>query len=154
MSKWTRVVGAVVVNAPGDSQHACRFVVDGVLAHLPKVTGSERDMGVYVTQQEGRDVSSSIDEFGDWVETEWQSTYVISLYGALRDRTFDETLRELSAFLCRLAKRLDVWDISVTVSGDTEEYAHKSHTFDDYLPFYYRECQENPWRNKLKEALR
>lgn len=66
MSNWTYVSGVVDVMPLGRSQAEKRYILDTVLAHLPKVTGSERDMNVYVIQKNGYNSSSSHDEFGQW----------------------------------------------------------------------------------------
>ena len=49
----------------GRTQAEKRYILDTVLEHLPLVTGSERDMNVYVIQKNGDSSSSSCDEFGE-----------------------------------------------------------------------------------------
>lgn len=53
MSSWTYVHGTIVVSPLGRTQHEKRYILETVLDHLPVVTGSERDMEVYVIQKEG-----------------------------------------------------------------------------------------------------
>ena len=48
MSSWTYVHGTIVVSPLGRTQHEKRYILETVLDHLPVVTGSERDMEVYV----------------------------------------------------------------------------------------------------------
>ena len=64
MSWWTYVYGTIVVSPAGRTQAEKRYVLDTVLDHVPRVTGSEGDMNVYVIQKKGYDSSSSCDEFG------------------------------------------------------------------------------------------
>ena len=53
MSSWTYVHGTIVVSPLGRTQHEKRYILETVLDHLPVVTGSERDMEVYVIQKRG-----------------------------------------------------------------------------------------------------
>lgn len=126
MSYWTYVSGVVDVMPLGRSQAEKRYILDTVLAHLPKVTGSERDMNVYVIQKNGYNSSSSHDEFGQWSNLgngrydhsfETQDHYLIVVDGSFRDRMFEETYREFMKWLCRLAKRVMVEDVLVEVKG-------------------------------------
>ena len=54
MSSWTYVHGTIVASPPGRTQHEKRYILETVLDHLPVVTGSERDMEVYVIQKRGQ----------------------------------------------------------------------------------------------------
>ena len=132
MSNWTYVRGTVVVSPMGRTQAEKRYILDTVLDHLPVVTGSERDMNVYVIQKAGHNSSSSHDEFGEitnnlvdrygdksykrgWLRT--QDYYILVIDGSLRDREFDQTFREFQKWLCRLAKRIDVTDVMVEIKA-------------------------------------
>lgn len=135
MSHWTYVRGSVVVSPMGRTQPEKRYILDTVLDHLPRVTGSEGDMDVYVIQKSGHDSSCSCDEFGmntnnlesiyggksdrGWLNV--QSRYILVVDGSLRDRTFEETKREFLKWLCRLAKRVTVDKILVTVESQDGE---------------------------------
>ena len=116
----------------GRTQAEKRYILDTVLEHLPLVTGSERDMNVYVIQKNGHNSSSSCDEFGEvtnnlidsygnksrergWLRT--QDEYILVVDGSFRDRMFDQTFREFMKWLCRLGKRVDVEDVLVEVRG-------------------------------------
>lgn len=130
MSWWTHIKGVVEVEVPGRTQAEIRYVLESVLDHLPRVTGSEGDMNVYISQRAGYNRSSSLDEFGlktnnlkddygfktrnrGWLET--QSMYMLTVDGDLRDREFEETKREFMKWLCRLAKRLNVCSVVVKI---------------------------------------
>lgn len=132
MSSWTYINGTIVVSPMGRTQAEKRYILDTVLEHLPQVTGSEKDMNVYVIQKAGYDSSSSCDEFGEatnnltdnygdrsrrrgWLRT--QSEYILVVEGSLRDRLFDQTYKEFQNWLCRLAKRISVKDVLVEVRG-------------------------------------
>lgn len=132
MSNWTYISGTIVVSPMGRTQAEKRYILDTVLEHLPHVTGSEKDMNVYVVQKAGYDCSSSTDEFGEitnnlvdnygersrrsgWLRT--QSEYMLVVEGSFRDRLFDQTYREFQNWLCRLAKRIGVENVLVEVKG-------------------------------------
>lgn len=129
MSYWTYVRGTVTVRPLGRTQAEIRYILETVLDHLPRVTGSERNMSVYIIQPDGLSSSSSHTEFGeyggyyDWktLSTELQSEYILVLDGKLQDRTFDQTYRETVKWLCRLAKRVHVEDVLVEVCNDWPE---------------------------------
>lgn len=149
MSFWTYINGTIIVSPLGRTQAEKRYILDTVLSHLPIVSGSERDMDVYVIQKNGHNCSSSCDEFGQvtnnlvdrygrksrkrgWMET--QDEYILVVNATLRDREFEDTYKEFTKWLCRLAKRVMVHDILVSVKG-----YEKSTIIQDkeYGKFYY-----------------
>ena len=138
MSWWTSVHGIVTVEVPGNDQRVKDFIVGEVVDHLPRVTGSEGDMHIEIVRRDGFNGSSTGDGFGmasnlgrrgRWFDT--QDCYDLVLDGALRDRRREQTLREFSAFMSRLASRLRIGNILVRVSNcyDWE------HVFSDAAPW-------------------
>lgn len=128
MSYWTYVSGTVMVHSSLVSQPHSRYVVDTVLEHLPCVSGSEGNMNVHVVQSAKKRCTSSANEFGEPMcfrhnsRNEWMDVYgkyILVLEGTLRDRSFDETKKELSKWLCRLAKRIWVRDVLVKLEDDS-----------------------------------
>lgn len=136
MSWWSYIHGTIVVSPTGRTQAEKRYILDTVLDHLPRVTGSERDMNVYVIQKNGHNSSSSCDEFGEctnnlidacgdrsrkrgWLRM--QDEYILVVDGSLRDREFDETFREFQKWLIRLAKRVSVESVLVKISDYDRE---------------------------------
>lgn len=125
MSYWTYVNGNIVVSPMGRTQAEKRYILETVLDHLPFVTGLERNMNVYIIQKDGYNSSSSHTEFGEWggyrnwktLSTEVQDKYILVVDGSLRDREFEQTYKEFQKWLCRLAKRVDIEDVLVEVSG-------------------------------------
>ena len=124
MSLWTYIRGTITVPM-GRSQAEKRYILDTVLAHLPKVTGLEENMNIYVIQKSGFNESCSHDEFGQYSELGdgWhlfkaQTKYIIVVDADLRNRFFERTMKEFSNWLCRLSKRVDVNDVLVEVSDD------------------------------------
>ena len=151
MSFWTHITGTVMVEPFGRTQAEKRYILDTVLDHLPRVTGSERDMEVYVVQPNGTTSSSSHDEFGQrtnnlvdsygdrsrrygWLRT--QREYILVLHADLRDRTFSETHRELVKWLARLAKRVNVVDICLKLDdGSRNQIFSNAGQFDDMYEY-------------------
>lgn len=132
MSYWTYITGTITVSPIGRTQPQKRYILDTVLAHLPIVSGSERDMNVYVIQKNGHNSSSSCDEFGERTNnlTDWygnktrsrgwlytQDEYILVVDAALRDREFNQTYREFIKWLVRLGKRVMIENILVKISG-------------------------------------
>ena len=142
MSWWTYITGTITVKPMGRTQAEKRYILDTVLSHLPLVTGSERDMEVYTIQKNGTNSSSSCDEYGErtnnltdfygnhdqkrgWLRV--QDEYILVVNGAFRDREFNETFREFMKWLCRLSKRVPVYDVLVRIY----DY-YKSYVIDNY----------------------
>lgn len=129
MSKWSYVKGIVEVSPSGRTQAECRYILETVLAHLPKVTGSEEDMYTHIVQCAGHSTSSSCNEFGEWMKNSWlkyQDNYIIVVEGHFRDREFDETYRSFVKWLNRLAKRIWVNSCLIRISGNTKNWEEKS----------------------------
>ena len=125
MSYWTYINGTVTVSPMGRTQAEKRYILETVLDHLPFVTGSERDMNVYIIQKNGYNSSSSHTEFGEWggyrkwktLSTEVQDEYILVVNGSFRDRFFEQTYKEFQNWLCRLAKRITVEDVLVEIKA-------------------------------------
>ena len=137
MSWWTYINGTITVEPMGRTQAEKRYILETVLNHLPLVTGSEKDMDIYIIQKNGTNSSSSCDEYGECTnnlvnrygchdhEKGWlrvQDEYILVVNGAFRDREFSETFREFMNWLCRLAKRVSIKDILVRIYGYDKEY--------------------------------
>lgn len=148
MSYWTYVTGVITVSPMGRTQHEMTYILNTVLDHLPKVTGSERDMNVYVVQKANYNSSCSHNEFGEWIPGDRhrrQTDYLVIIEGSFRDRMFDETKRELNKWLNRLAKRVLVEDICVKLDGQG-----KMLLITDHEP--YNQMYELPtWNNDTGE---
>ena len=131
MSFWTYIQGTITVRPMGRTQAEKRYILDTVLNHLPRVTGSEGDMSIYVIQKNGFNYSSSSDEFGEitnnlidhygdksrngWLQI--QDEYILVVNAALRDREFKQTFYEFMKWICRLGKRISIEDILIEIKG-------------------------------------
>lgn len=54
MSYWTYINGTITVCPMGRTQPEKRYILETVLNHLPRVTGSEGDIDVYIIQKNGK----------------------------------------------------------------------------------------------------
>lgn len=164
MSFWTNTHGIISVSVPGRSDAECRYIIETVLNHLPRVSGSEADLDFYYIRENGYDSSSNVDEFDEFSNLldvhVWpkmmergmhhvQHSYIIAFNGSLRDRFFDETFREVIKWFTRLAKRVQVSYADFVVGGNKESdynYVEKR--------FYSKGLQhlydyEDGWTRKL-----
>lgn len=125
MSQWTYVNGVIKVDTFSRSSAETLYLVQTVVNHLPAISGSEGDVQYYITIENGYNTSSNVDEFNNFSNLgngwtgrrlfEYQSCALITMSGALRDRTFEETLRETTKALARLSSRLFVDECIVLV---------------------------------------
>lgn len=124
MSAWTYINGCITVAPLGRTQPEKRYVLDTVITHLPRVTGSEGNMHTYVIQRSGYDGFCTHDEFGQFSNLgdnrklfTTQSTYMIVVDAVLRDREFEITYKEFINWLCRLSKRVNIDNVLVEITG-------------------------------------
>jgi len=163
MSYWTHIMGVIEVSPMGRTQHEKTYILNTVLDHLPQVTGSEGNMHIIVNQHPDYNISSSHDEFGmrtnnlkdrfgdcsrdrGWMEM--TDRYFLLVIGDLRDRQFRQTFMEFQKWLCRLAKRVIVYGISVTISAD---YGKKCHLEYGYYNPYHDMFEWPVWDNEDEE---
>lgn len=146
MSSWTYVQGLIELDVPGRTQAEKNYILQTVIDHLPKVTGSEKPMNIYTIQTAGYDSWQNFDEFYNRVEDfRTQSRYFLVLDGNLRDRHYKDTFKELNKFLNRLGKRLMVDSVCVRLYN----YEH-SHIFTNKNDCYGKMFEnDNPWYNYL-----
>lgn len=146
MSSWTYVQGLIELDVPGRTQAEKNYILQTVIDHLPKVTGSEKSMNIYTIQTAGYDSWQNFDEFYNRVEDfRTQSRYFLVLDGNLRDRYYEDTFKELNKFLNRLGKRLMVDSVYVRLYN----YEH-SHIFTNKNDCYGKMFEnDDPWYNYL-----
>lgn len=171
MSSWAYIMGTITVSPIGRTQAEKRYVLDTVLAHLPVVSGSERDMNVYVIQKNGHNNSCSCDEFGErtnnlvdrygqksrqrgWLCT--QDEYILVVDAALRDREFDQTYREFIKWLVRLGKRVMIDNILVKISGYDKSTIIKDYRVQNekysYQSVFLNLFEDTSWTNDNGEV--
>ena len=161
MSHWTHINGTIKVSPMGRTQPEMTYILQTVLEHLPKVTGSEEDMKVYMIQERGYDMSSSCDEFdmrtdkgvkhfwnSKYGSFETQNSYMLIVRGDLRDRELEETNKEFQRWLCRLAKRVSVEDVLVRIDND---YLEKEIVINEKWGKYSDMWEDPSWAKARKD---
>lgn len=151
MSMWTYVSGVVKVDTFARSDAEAIYLAQTVVNHLPLISGSEGPVRYYLNLLRGACCSSNCDEFNRRSNLcddsyyglfESQTDVLITLDGGLRDRTFEETLRETTRTLSRLSTRLGVKECLVSVTdGD------KSYVFHD--PDWLISMKTSDWARQL-----
>lgn len=150
MSKWVQVVGTIVVDTFAESSAEAMFIAQTVVNHLPKITGSERDVEYYLNLIKDYNSSSNCDEFGkfsnlyncqDFHCFKSQTWVLITLQGSLRDREIQETLKETTKMLNRLSTRLWVRDCIISLHG-----YDKGYVFDN--PDWIKNNESSYWVEK------
>lgn len=143
MGMWTYVRGLIEIGAPGRTQAEKDYILQTVIDHLPKITGSERNMDIHTVRAYGHDTWSNRDELDNLdLDFKTQSRYFLLLDGGLRDRWYADTFKELNKFLNRLAKRLIVNSAYVQLNDYCSSYTFTnknncySHMFDNENPWY------------------
>lgn len=146
MSSWTYVQGLIEVWAPGRTQAEKDYILQTVIDHLPKVTGSECNMDIHTVQAYGYDMWSNRDELDNLaLDFKTQSRYFLVLDGRLRDRYYEDTFKELNKFLNRLSKRLNVHSVYVRLNDYSRSYifTNKNDCYENMFD------NENPWYDYL-----
>lgn len=152
MSFWTYINGVITVSPMGRTQPERKYILETVLSHLPKVSGSGKDISVQILQKPGYNRSCMHDEFfqksnlgkGKWGTFEYQDDYFLIVNADLRDREFEETHRKFIKWLCRLAKRVSIRSVLIRIEGYDKKYLINESRWDN--PF--RKMYEEPsWIN-------
>lgn len=149
MSSWIYIRGLIELDVPGRTQAEKDYILQTVIDHLPKVTGSEGNMKINTVRAYGHNMWSNRDELDNLdLDFKTQSRYFLVLYGNLRDRRYEDTFKKLNNFLNRLAKRLMINLAYVQLNDYCFPYA--SYTFTNKNDCYSRMFDnENPWYDYL-----
>lgn len=168
MSDWVGIKGVVLLSLQGRTQHENDYILNTVLDHLPIVSGSEGGMKPYIVRDRDTNISSTHDEHGlrtnnlinSYGDNDYKhgwltmsDRYAIVIMANLRDRLFEESFREFQRWLCRLAKRVYVDDVLISIDGYSEiEGKYKNHIINTtinscgYRENQYSEMFEYPKR--------
>ena len=144
MSNWTYIRGVIHVSPMGRTQAEMTYVLQTVLDHLPIIQGSEGRLELFINLPDGHNISCGCDEFdqctnnltddyGYKTRKGWkrmQDNYILTLNASLRDRDFDETFRLFQKWMCRLAKRVLIYDVLLSVND-----SYKKTIISDYAPY-------------------
>ena len=127
MSRWTHICGAFEADTLEQTSWDAMARIEEAIHHAPRVDGSEGWLKMHARLEDGYRISSNVDEYGQpsnlYTETkfggfETQSVVVVDCVGHLRDTTFDDTLRQLTKALVRIAKDVSVHHCCIAVWED------------------------------------
>ncbi len=173
MSNWVQIKGSVFLSVQGRTQHEKDYILNTVLDHLPIVSGSEKDMKPFIIRdndpnsfkthdEHGFITNNLTDRYGDknyrsgWLQQ--SDRYILTIWASLRDRLFEESFREFQKWLCRLAKRIYIESVLVSIDGYSKiEKKYKTYIINTepdsfgYLENSYGKMFEYPRRNKDDE---
>ena len=125
MKDYTYIHGTINVIVMGRTQEEKEYILKTIINHLPIVSGADGNMNVYLIKAESNDDGlMSHNEFfqkDNHGKRKLQSRYIIVVDGQLSDREFQTTLKEFSKWMCRLANRCSVIDVSVKVWDDYDK---------------------------------
>lgn len=93
MSMWTHIVASINVDTFKESD-TIKEDVEKMLEDAPKITGSEGPADVFVNVLSGYNISI----YEDDKHKEYQTRVIITVVGALRDRTKAQTEKEWNDF--------------------------------------------------------
>lgn len=135
MSCWTYIVGVIHIDTYEEVDDIKGYVEKSLLS-APKITGSERDVSVFVNPVAGHNIYTSCDcarceyretlhhsDAGFWCEApegyrcpsnEYQTCAVITVQGSLRNRLRKQTRKEWNKFHQYIAKTLG-WQINEAI---------------------------------------
>ena len=97
MSQWTYIIGRIVVSPLGYSHEQRLNTLKNIISTLPSITGSEGNMQITFNQSD--------------------EEYVLRIKGDLRDRQFEQTVKEYEKFIRRLEQKIDVEKVYVEITG-------------------------------------
>lgn len=148
------MAGVIEVDTFAQSDAEAMYLAQTVVNHLPRITGSERDVEFHLAKPTGYCSSSNVDEFGQQSNLYnddsrhlfvTQERILITIYGNLRDRMFKRTLRETTKMLARLSSRLWIRNCFVRVKSDMGD----TFIFDN--PSWIHDRDLTDWTQKLQK---
>lgn len=165
MSYWVHITGAIEVSVQGRTQAEIDYILQTILDHLPRVTGSEGDMEIHINRHNGSNTSCSCDEYDmctnnltnrygnksidGWLN--YQDKYTLTLHADLRDRFLKETVKEFMSWLCRLAKRIRVDSVLVRIKGYNDMFVINESGFDSPYSQMYETPSWAQYRDGIKD---
>ena len=142
MSRWTHIIGSFYIETNVETDNLKSYIEDQ-LKFAPKITGSEKDVDIFVNPLSGHNTFVSSDckrckyketlksldnEFLECdadngyhcPEGNYQTCAVITIVGDLRDRDADTTISETVSFMDYLNSSNDIYYASVTIVDEID----------------------------------
>ena len=138
MSRWTHVIGSIYLETYKEEKNIEKYVKN-IIGKAPKIVGSEKNCDVFVNALTGYNTWTNCDcencKYKDTIkyiedgyfqcgakndnmclESKYQTCVVITLVGDLRDRSGQETCKDISDFIIYLLKTgmtIDCYSVKV-----------------------------------------
>lgn len=142
MSRWTHIIGSFYIETNVETDNLKSYIEDQ-LKFAPKITGSEKDVDIFVNPLSGYNTFVSTDcerckyketlkSLGDGFsecdadngyhcpEGNYQTCAVVTIVGDLRDRDADTTISQAGSFIDYLNSSNDIYYASVTITDEKE----------------------------------
>lgn len=142
MSRWTHIIGSFYIETNVETDNLKSYIEDQ-LKFAPKITGSEKDVDIFVNPLSGyntfvspdckrckyKETLKSLDNgFSECdadngyhcPEGNYQTCAVVTIVGDLRDRDADTTISETGSFIDYLNSPNDICYASATITDEKE----------------------------------
>ena len=142
MSRWTHIIGSFYIETNVETDNLKSYIEDQ-LKFAPKITGSEKDIDIFVNPLSGHNTFVSPDckrcKYKETLksldngfsecdadngyhcpEGNYQTCAVVTIVGDLRDRDADTTISEIGSFIDYLNSSNDIYYASVTIVDDID----------------------------------
>ncbi len=121
MSNWTHICGALYVETFKEEKNIKKYV-KRKLKNAPRITGSERDVDIFINKLSGYNLCS----YAYGRTKKYQTCVCISIIGDLRDRCMQQTENEYKKFIDYIEGSFDIRDGSITMheamTGETKQF--------------------------------
>lgn len=142
MSRWTHIVGSFYIETNVETDDLKSYIEDQ-LKFAPKITGSEKNIDIFINPLSGYNVfvspdcerckyKETVDSFKNGFsecsasnryncpEGNYQTCAVVTIVGDLRDRDADTTISETGNFIDYLNSPNDIFYASVTIVDEVD----------------------------------
>lgn len=117
MSRWTHITGTIKVDTLSQiKREDFQRWLESRVALLPKITGSERDVDIWIKEKPGYNLSTWEND----TKIEYQTNAVITIDGDLRDRSQEEVIKELNELFETITRNLHWMIDQYTILIDDE----------------------------------
>lgn len=131
MSQWAYVSGVIVWNLGLGYVDKIPSYARQLLKNAPKVTGSEGDMTIRISQPKGYNFSSGVvGKDGTYEIKHGQSIVLLTLHGDLRDKSGEATMDEITQLIEYIDKQRGFVESYCIRISDTYNY-EKIHVYYD-----------------------
>ena len=157
MARWTHIFGTIQVRMCESTNEASEYILKTVLKHLPEVWCELEPMKVIMSNTGRITGACTHDEFGNYRynsdDMDEYQEYVLTVIGDVRHGWYQDVTKEFMKWLTRLAKRVNVSDVLVSIKQDFGEgdvlITNPNDCFSNMYEYSYEESKGN-WCDYLR----